>query len=109
MGHAYLNWAFSEAAVLFLRANPRGQQSLTRLEKKHSKGKAFTVLAHKLARAVYYMFIGKYLSGLPKLDHVILLKEGFKTQLRTPCLSIPFGMRASGMTHQIRDGRLQGG
>jgi hypothetical protein len=25
------------------------------LEKKHSKGKALTVLAHKLARAVYYM------------------------------------------------------
>jgi hypothetical protein len=25
------------------------------LEKKHGKGKALTVLAHKLARAVYYM------------------------------------------------------
>jgi transposase len=55
IGHAYLKWAFSEAAVLFLRANPAGQKSLTRLEKKHSKGKALTVLAHKLARAVYYM------------------------------------------------------
>ena len=28
---------------------------LTRLEKKHSKGKALTILAHKLARAIYYM------------------------------------------------------
>ena len=28
---------------------------LTRLEKKHSKGKALTILAHTLARAVYYM------------------------------------------------------
>jgi hypothetical protein len=28
---------------------------LARLEKKHSKGKAFTILAHKLARAVYDM------------------------------------------------------
>jgi transposase len=55
IGHAYLKWAFSEAAVLFLRANPAGQKSLTRLEKKHSKGKALTVLAHTLARAVYYM------------------------------------------------------
>ena len=55
IGNAYLQWAFSEAAVLFLRANPAGQKSLTRLEKKYGKGKALTVLAHKLARAVYYM------------------------------------------------------
>lgn len=47
IGNAYLKWAFSEAAVLFLRANPRGQQYLTRLEKRHAKGKALTVLAHK--------------------------------------------------------------
>src|SRR6266516_399725 len=53
--------------------------------------------------------IGKYLSGLRKLDHVIILKEGFETQLRTPCLSIPCGMCALGMTRQIRDGLLQRG
>ena len=52
IGHASLTWAFSEAAVLFLRAKPAGQQYLGRLEKKPSKGKALTVLAHKLARAV---------------------------------------------------------
>lgn len=55
IGNAYLKWAFSEAAVLFLRNNPLGQKYLGRLEKKHGKGKALTVLAHKLARAVYYM------------------------------------------------------
>jgi transposase len=55
IGNAYLKWAFSEAAVLSLRANPAGQKYLGRLEKKHGKGKALTVLAHKLARAVYYM------------------------------------------------------
>jgi transposase len=55
IGNAYLKWAFSEAAVLFLRANPAGQRYLSRLENKHGKGKALTVLAHKLARAVYYM------------------------------------------------------
>ena len=54
-GHAYLKWAFSEAAVLCLRANPAGQKYLSRLEKKHGKGKALTVLAHKVARAVYDM------------------------------------------------------
>jgi transposase len=55
IGNAYLKWAFSEAAVLFLRNNPAGKKYLARLEKKHGKGKALTVLAHKLARAVYYM------------------------------------------------------
>ncbi len=55
IGHAYLTWAFSEAAVLFLRNNPAGQKYLTRLERKHGKGKALTILAHQLARAMYDM------------------------------------------------------
>jgi transposase len=53
LGNADLPWACSAAAVLCLRTNPAGQQSLARLEKKHGKGKAWTVLAHPLARAVY--------------------------------------------------------
>jgi transposase len=57
IGNAHLTWAFSEAAVLFLRDNPAGQKFLTRLEKKHSKGKALTILAHQLARAVYDMLL----------------------------------------------------
>jgi transposase len=55
IGNAYLKWAFSEAAVLFLRDNAGGQKYLTRLEKKHGQGKALTLLAQKLGRAVYYM------------------------------------------------------
>ena len=55
IGNAHLKWAFSEAATLFLRNNEPGQKYLARLEKKHDKGKALTILAHKLARAVYYM------------------------------------------------------
>ena len=55
IGKASLQWAFSEAAVLFWRNNPAGQKYLARLENHHGKGKALTVLAHKLARAVYYM------------------------------------------------------
>jgi transposase len=55
IGNAYLKWAFSEAAVLCLRDNPAGQKYLTRLENKHGKGRALTVLAHRLARAVYDM------------------------------------------------------
>ena len=65
IGNAYLKWAFSEAAVLFLRANPAGQKYLTRLEKNHAKGKALTGLAHKLARAVYYMVQRKTAFDLP--------------------------------------------
>jgi transposase len=55
IGNAYLKWAFSEAAVLFLRDNPSGQKYLARLENKHGKGKALTILAHQLARTVYDM------------------------------------------------------
>jgi transposase len=55
IGNAHLKWAFSEAAALFLRNNPAGQKYLARLEKKHDKGKALSILAHQLARAVYYM------------------------------------------------------
>ena len=55
IGQAHLKWAFSEAAVLFLRDHAAAQQYLARLEHKHGQGKALTVLAQKLARAVYYM------------------------------------------------------
>jgi transposase len=55
IGHAHLKWAFSEAAVLFLRDHPAAQTYLARLEKKHEKGQALTILAQKLARAVYDM------------------------------------------------------
>ena len=55
IGHAYLQWACSEAAVLCLRAKPAGHKYLSRLENKHGTGTALTVLAHTVARAVYDM------------------------------------------------------
>jgi transposase len=55
IGKAHLTWAFSAAAVLFLRDHPPAQRYLARLEKNHDTGKALTVLAHQLARAVYDM------------------------------------------------------
>ena len=55
MGNVHLKWAFSEAAVTFLRHNREGQRLLARLEKQHGKGKALSILAHKIGRAVYYM------------------------------------------------------
>ena len=53
IGNAHLTWAFAEAAVLFRRDQPAAQTYLARLEKNHDKGKAFTLLAQTLARAVY--------------------------------------------------------
>jgi transposase len=52
LGNAHLTWAFAEAAALCRRNNPAGQQYLARLKKKHDQGKALTILAHQLARAV---------------------------------------------------------
>jgi transposase len=55
IGNVHLKWAFSEASVLFLRANPAGQRYVDKLTSKHGKAKALSILAHKLGRAVYYM------------------------------------------------------
>ena len=68
-GNAHLQWAFSEAATLFLRGNEPGQKYLARLEKKHDKGKALSILAHKLARAVYYMLKRKTVFDLEQFLH----------------------------------------
>jgi len=57
IGNAHLKWAFSEAAVLFLRNNPRGQKLVRRLAGKHGKGKALSILAARLGRAVYFMWL----------------------------------------------------
>ena len=55
MGNVHLKWAFSEAAVLFLRHTKDGKKLLAGMAKKHGKGKALSILAHKIGRAVYYM------------------------------------------------------
>jgi len=69
IGNAHLKWAFSEAAVLFLRDNPAGQKFLARLENKHRQGQALTILAHTLARAVYYMLQHKTAFDMPTFLH----------------------------------------
>jgi transposase len=55
VGNVHLKWAFSEAAVLFLRNNPKGQALLAKLRRKHGKGKALSILAHKLGRVTYHL------------------------------------------------------
>lgn len=57
IGNAHLKWAFSEAAVLFLRQNPKAQAWLKKTASKHGKPKALSILAHKLGRTVYYLLL----------------------------------------------------
>jgi transposase len=53
MGNVHLTWAFSEAAVLFLRHATGGQKLWATIEQKHGTGKAVSILAHKIGRAVF--------------------------------------------------------
>ena len=55
IGNVHLKWAFSEAVVLFLRRNPQAKKYRDKLMRKHGKAKSLSILAHKLARAVYYI------------------------------------------------------
>ena len=57
MGNVHLKWAFSEAAVLFVRHSAEAKALLARLAKRHGKGKALSILAHKLGRAAYYVLL----------------------------------------------------
>jgi len=59
IGNAHLKWAFSEAAALFLKGNEQGKKYLDRLTSKHGKGKALSILAHKLGRTTYFMLKNK--------------------------------------------------
>ena len=66
MGNVHLKWAFSEAAVLFLRHAPGAKKLLAAIEKKHGKGKALSILAHKIGRAVFYMLTRETVFSMDK-------------------------------------------
>ena len=55
MGNVNLKWAFSESAVTFLRHNPEAKKLKEKLDRKHGKAKALSIIATKIGRAVYYM------------------------------------------------------
>jgi transposase len=55
IGNMHLMWAFTEAAVMHLKGNPKAQVHLEKLQRRMSKAKALSVLAHKLGRCVYHM------------------------------------------------------
>ena len=55
MGNRHLKWAFSEALVLYMRESERAKKYVARLEAKHGKGKAISILSAKIGRAIYFM------------------------------------------------------
>ena len=56
IGNPHLKWAFSEAITLLKRECPAAKTFAERIEKKHNKARANTLLAIKLGRAVYWMW-----------------------------------------------------
>jgi transposase len=57
MGNVHLKWAFSEAAVGFVRHTAEGKKRLARLEPRFGQGKALSILAHKLGRTAYFVLV----------------------------------------------------
>lgn len=57
IGNQHLKWAFSEAAVLFIRNHDDGKRYYERLQKRFSKAKAISIIAHKLGRCVYFILL----------------------------------------------------
>ena len=55
IGNPVLKWAFSEAAVPFIRYCPDAKPYHQRLLNKYGKAKAYSIIAHKLARAVFFI------------------------------------------------------
>jgi transposase len=55
IGNVHLKWAFSEAVLWMLRYSEDAKAFVKRKEKKYGKCRAMTMLARKIARAVYQM------------------------------------------------------
>ena len=55
IGNAHLKWAFSEAAVIYLGNSDKAAHYIQQLQRRMSKAKSLSVLAHKLGRAVYFL------------------------------------------------------
>jgi transposase len=55
IGNVHLKWAFSEAVLWMLRYSDDAKAFLKRKEKKYGKARAMSIMARKIARAVYQM------------------------------------------------------
>jgi transposase len=76
IGNAHLKWAFSEAAVIMLRECTDVNKYKLKLQRKHGKAKALTILAHKIGRAVYYMLKRKEVFNIERFLNKQLLQTG---------------------------------
>jgi transposase len=76
IGNAHLKWAFSEAAVLMLREIPEVRKYKAKLQRKPGKGKALSILAHKVGRAVYYMLKKKESFNIDKFLNKEVIQAG---------------------------------
>jgi Transposase len=65
VGNVHLKWAFSEAAVLFLRHAAGGKKLLATIEKKHGKGKALSIIL-RLKRSPTLMWTSSMDFSRPK-------------------------------------------
>ena len=52
IGNVHLKWAFSEASIMILR-NEEIKKYLQKLQRKHAKGKAISILSTQIGRTVY--------------------------------------------------------
>ena len=59
IGNAYLKWAFSEAATLFIRESDQVKDYHQKLKNKNGKGKAMAILSHRIGRTAYFMLKNK--------------------------------------------------
>jgi transposase len=55
IGNEYLKNVFSEAAVFAVKFNERIEKYFDKLKSKKGTGKAYSIIAHKIAKAVYFM------------------------------------------------------
>jgi transposase len=55
MGNGYLKWAMKQAVIVAKRSHPDIRRMTQRLEKRHGKQTANAIMAHRFARAVFYM------------------------------------------------------
>jgi transposase len=76
IGNAHLKWAFSEAAVIMLRESVDVRKYKAKLQKKHGKAKALTILAHKVGRAVYYMLKRKEVFDIDRFLNKQMIQTG---------------------------------
>ena len=76
IGNVHWKWAFSDAAVLFLRHAPGAKTLLGAIEKTHGTGKALSILAHKIGRAVYYMLSRGTVFSLERFRAVAAKRAG---------------------------------